>query len=118
MKFRKITDEIDAVVYLGPSVVGPTEGQPVFGEEPPEWLKQALAKPSSHYGSVFMHDKTLYVYTLEGADIVDVNQFIIQGSKGELFTINQTAMRCVYERIDDDLPSMISEPAETFFEQD
>lgn len=68
----------------------------------PEWLHEAWQKDRSVPGAFWRaEDGTLAITTLEGVHAVSLNDFIIQGVKGELYPCKPDIFAATYTEVMD-----------------
>ena len=97
-KFRKKPVEIEAFQM--------TRERRSDNSDWPNWLHQAWNKPQDEPGAVFPenypisdgHDR-LKVFTLEGEHLIDWDDFIIQGVKGELYPCKPDIFEATYDPV-------------------
>ena len=67
----------------------------------PEWLHEAWNKPQDSPGALWPYNgnpqKILVLATLEGLMLVNLNDYIIQGIKGELYACKPDIFEATYE---------------------
>ena len=63
----------------------------------PEWLNRAWNTPFEEIGSFFPLASALVIHTMEGSHIVSVDDWIIQGVKGELYSCKPDIFEMTYE---------------------
>ena len=70
----------------------------------PEWLHRAWCLPNDQAGSLFPEDfpdsdgkDRLKIFTLEGAHLVDFDDWIIKGVKGEIYACKPDIFALSYE---------------------
>ena len=71
----------------------------------PKWLIEARDKKSTILGSLYQipfGDGLWRIHSLAGAQIIDWNDWIIQGVKGELYPCNPDIFKMTYEIVWDD----------------
>lgn len=98
--FRKKPVEVEAVQFGG------LDGDEIrlIDGLPPEWLRKAFALGPHEVGSVHAVDhghrgRALYIVTLEGALTVSPMDWIIRGTKGELYPVKPAIFEQIYEAI-------------------
>ena len=69
----------------------------------PEWLHAAYQKPQGHKGALWHCSRGLRCGTLEGAHDVSLNDYIIQGIKGEIYPCKPDIFALTYEAIEGEL---------------
>lgn len=65
----------------------------------PAWLQKGLAKPNYEEGAVFWGDGTMYIKTLEGTQVASLNDYIIEGVKGEIYPCKPDIFEATYEEV-------------------
>ena len=97
MKYRKKPVVIEAFQM--------TKERREDNSEWPEWLHSAWSKPSYSDGSLqpanpgSQTERRLYIMTLEGALVVQWNDWIIQGVQGELYPCKPHIFEATYEAV-------------------
>ena len=81
-----------------------TEKQRMQNSEWPEWLHKAWNKKPYETGSVYPTDypkgnDKLKINTLEGPLLIEWNDYIIQGIKGELYPCKPDIFEASYEEV-------------------
>ncbi len=95
MKFRKKPVVIEAFQM--------TKERRMDNSEWPNWLNQAWNKSEGEAGALFRKDMhaelpdILCIQTLEGIHLVDWDDWIIQGVKGELYPCKPDIFQMTYE---------------------
>ena len=65
----------------------------------PAWIQKGLSKYTYEEGAVFWGDGTLYIRTLEGTQVVSLDDYIIQGVKGEIYPCKPDIFEMTYEEV-------------------
>lgn len=97
MKYRKNPVIIEAFQM--------TKARRVDNIDWPVWLNRAWQEERGDGGSVFPTEKgssdgTISIGTLEGIMLVDFDDYIIQGVKGELYPCKPDIFKETYEKVD------------------
>ena len=76
-----------------------TEKRRLDNRDWPDWLISAINKPVEETGSLYncYGSDELCIATLEGAHTVAMNDFIIQGVKGELYSCKPDIFKMTYD---------------------
>jgi hypothetical protein len=97
MKFKKKPVVVEAFQM--------TKARRTDNSEWPEWLNEAWNRPHDVAGAVFpknypASDATdeVVIFTLEGLHLVNFNDWIIQGVKGELYPCKPDIFEATYEK--------------------
>ncbi len=100
IKFRKRPVVIDAFQM--------TQQRRQDNSEWPDWLHKAWNLPRGNQGSVFATDfpdsdgtERISIITLEGTMLVDWNDWIIMGVKGELYPCKPDIFEATYDLLDE-----------------
>lgn len=71
----------------------------------PDWLHRAWQKDTTEVGALYPLSKyvdELSIFTLEGVQTVLMNDYIIQGVKGEIYPCKPDIFEMTYEAVEDD----------------
>lgn len=101
-QYRKKPVVIEAVQFDGIEQVDGTPTAMFEGsfDDLPEWLIDAMAKPDSAPGAVFVFGDGLTVVTLEGPHRADPEDWIIRGVAGELYPCKPEIFAATYDLAD------------------
>ena len=97
MKFRKKPIVIEAFQM--------TAKRRMDTSEWPNWLTQAQQKSESAAGALYLQKSTgagpdlLCIHTLEGLQLVNTDDWIIQGVRGELYPCRPYIFKATYELV-------------------
>ena len=67
----------------------------------PKWFDRATFKDKKELGAIWYENsiKKILCRTLEGEVIISVNDWIIQGAKGEIFPCKPDIFKLIYEKV-------------------
>lgn len=65
----------------------------------PAWLQKGLTKDRYESGAIFWDNGTLYIETLEGTHTVSLDDYIIEGVKGEIYPCKPDIFEATYEEV-------------------
>lgn len=71
-----------------------------IGDGEAGWLVEALEKSVGEEGGIWVLNKGLRIGTLEGTMRVDEGDFIVRGTKSELYAVKPDIFKEIYEPVD------------------
>jgi len=66
----------------------------------PEWLHEALDKPTVEFGSLCFVESTFLLTTPEGILAINADDWVIRGVQGELYPIKPDIFEMTYEKVE------------------